>query len=354
MRDEIKQAILSKNSFLIYGYDQGYNIDIFNELTEGLEARHNEIFYFDMVSYGVKPNFKKELNRVPQQYNLFEFFKEKEISKIHFDRYIQDICDCLHAELFDTKVDGQIYLKHLLEAVYQSDDSTAFDMDEFMKLLGNIINASKSRIDNKFFKKLDQLDSLKSKYPDDYFTDSDFDKLAKDIRLLLEQYIFEDPSKRNYSDVVLKWSNYDLGVKYFTKLLERMNIPLLKKFSNEPKTVPGKINHFQIDHYTMRCNYLGMVLSSIVRKLKIYDSSNKPLIIINGKQKDLFKSVSMDIEELFHHCRVCFIISSIEELDARVNFFVDVKICSDKHKNLSLQDTFMEKRIENNYSVYYD
>lgn len=353
MKDDIKTSIFNKNSFLIYGYDQGYNIDIFNELTEGLESRHNEIFYFDMVDYGVKPNFKKELNRVPQQYNLFEFFKEKEISKMHFDRYIQDICDCLHAELFDTKVDGQIYLKHLLEAVYQSDDSSTFDVDELIKLLGNIINTSKFKIDKEFFNTLDQIDSLKSKYPDDYFTDHAFDKLAKDARLLLEQYLFEDPSKRNYSDVVLKWSNYDLGVKYFTKLLERMNIPLLKKFSNVPKTVPGKINHFQINHYTMRCNYLDMALSSIVRKCKIDNSPNRPLVIINGKQKNLFKSVSMDIEELFNQCNVCFIINNGEDLDSRVNFFVDVKIYSDKHKNLSLGNTGSEKRIKNGYSVQY-
>lgn len=354
MRDEIKQAILDKNSFLIYGYDQGYNIDIFSELMEGLELRHNEIFYFDTITYGLTPNFKKEVNRVPQQYNLFEFFKEKEVSKMHFDRYIQDICDCLHDELFDTKVDGQIYLKHLLEVVYKSDDSATFDMDELIKLLGDIINASKFRIDNEFFNRLDQIDSLKSKYPDNYFIDPAFDKLSKDARLLLEQYLVEHSSKRSYSDIVLKWSNYDLGVKYFTKLLERIRISsLLKKFSNEPKTIPSKINYFQIDHYTMGCNYLGMILSSLVRKLKIYNFSNKPLIIINGKQKDLFKSVHMDIEELFKQCKVCFVISSSEELDGRINSFVDVKIYSNKHKNLAIHPSGVEKRIKNDYTVQY-
>jgi hypothetical protein len=353
MRDEVKNFILNKNSFLIYGHDIGYNIDIFNELVEGLESRHSEIFYFDMLNSSINPKFNLEVHRVIKGLSLFEFFKEKKISQVHFDRYIKDICNCLHAELFDTKVDGQTYLNNLLEDVYHSDHASLFNMDEFIKLLGDIINASKSRIGKDFFNALDQIDSLKSKYPKDYFTDPTFDILAMKARLQLEHYLLDHPSNRSYSDVVLKWSNYDLGIKYFFKLLERMSIPLLHKFTDEPKTLPSKINYFQIDHYTMRCNYLDMALSSIVRKLKIYNSQNRPLVIINGKQKDLCKSVNMDIEELFNQCNVCFIINNGEDLDPRVNFFVDVKIYSDKHKNLSLGNTGTEKRIEHDYTVHY-
>lgn len=354
MKDDVKNFIINKNSFLIYGIDQGYNIDIFNELVEELESKHSEIFYFNMLNSSINPKFNLEVHRVAKGLNLFEFFKEKKISQEHFDRYIKDICNCLHAELFDTKVDGQTYLTNLLEDVYHSELADTFNIDELIELLGDIINAPKSRIGKDFFDTLDQIDGLKSKYSEDYFTDPAFDKLARKARLQLEHYLLDYPGNRSYSDVVLKWSNYDLGIKYFAKLLERMSIPVLHKFTDEPKTLPSKINYFQIDHYTMRCNYLDMALSSIVRKLKIYNSQNRPLVIINGKQKDLFKSVSMDIEELFNQCNVCFIINNGEDLDPRVNFFVDAKIYHDKHKNLSLGNTGTEKRINNDYIIHYN
>lgn len=353
MKDEVKNAILNKNSLLIYGYDHGYNIDIFNQLAEGLEAKHNEIFYFDAMDYSSKPKFKQEYHRVSQELDLFEVFKEKDISQRYFDRYIKDICNCLHSMLFDTKVDGQIYLSSLLEDVYHSEYASAFDLDKLIELLGEIINTSKSRIGANFFKTLDEIDSLKSKHTEDYFADSNFDKLAKKARLQLENYLLQNSSNRKFSEVALKWSNNDLAVKYFTKLLDRMNIPRLYKFSNVTKTVPGKINYFQMDRYTTRCNYVDIFLSNLVRKLNIYKSANKPLIIINGTQKDLFKSVSMDVEELFQKCDVCYIINRDEDLDLRINHFMDVKVYTNQHKNLSVRNNGSDIKIEHGYSVSY-
>lgn len=353
MKDEVKNSILNKNSFLIYGYDHGYNIDIFNELVEGLEARYSEIFYFDMISYSDKPKFKQEYHRASQELDLFESFKEKEIPKRHFERYVKDICDCLHAMFFDKKVDGQIYLTSLLQNVYRSEYANTFNFDVLIELLGDIINASESRRGNTFYKTLDELDRFKLKHPEDYYSHTDFDKLAKNVRLQLERYLLLDHRSRKYSEVALELSNYDSGIEYFTKLLEKMNITASHKFGNGSKTMPGKINYFQIDRYTTRCNYLDMFLSNLVRKLIIYNSTNKPLIIINGKQKDLFKSVSMGVEELFQKCDVCFFINSDEDLDSKINYFVDVKIYSHKHKNLSLHPSGVEKRIENDYTVHY-
>ncbi len=354
MTDAVKNSILNKNSFLIYGNNHGYNIDIFNELVEGLEARYSEIFYFDMLGYFIKPQFKKEYHRVSQELDLFEFFKEKDISQRHFDRYIKDICNCLHVMFFDTKVDGQIYLSSLLEDVYHSEYANTFDLDKLIELLGEIINTPKLRLDSTFYNKLDEIDRLKSKHPEDYFFNPDFDKLARNVRLKLEDYLLQDPRNRKFSEAALKWSNNDLAVKYFTKLLNRMNIPMLHKFGNGTKTVPGKINYFQIDRHTMRCSYLDIFLSNVVRKLKISNSPNKPLVIINGKQKDLFKSVSMDVEELFQKCDICFFINSDEDLDSKINYFVEVKIYSHKHKNLSLNTSGVEKSIDNGYTVQYE
>ena len=351
MKEEVKNSILNKNSFLIYGYDDGYNIDIFNELAEGLEARHREIFYFDTLGYSSKPKFKQEYHRVSQELDLFELFKEKEISQKHFDRYIKDICDCLHAMLFDTKRDGQIFLSSLLEDVYHSEYASMFDFDELIKLLGEIINTSKSRLGNSFYKTLDEIDTLKAKHPEDYFLNPDFDKLAKYVRLLLEDYLLQDSRNRKFSEVALKWSNNDSAVKYFTKLLDRMDIPRLHKFSNGSKTLPGKINYFQIDRHTTHYSYLDIFLSNLVRKLSIYNSTNKPLVIINGKQKDIFKSVSMDVEELFQKCDVCFFINSDEDLDSKINHFIDVKIYANQHKNLSVRNNGSDIYIEYGYRV---
>lgn len=353
MKDEVKNAILNKNSLLIYGYDHGYNIDIFNELAEGLEAKHSEIFYFDMLTYMYQPKFKQEYHRVSSELDLFGFFKEKEISQRHFDRYIKDICNCLHSMLFDTKVDGQIYLMSLLEDVYHLEYANTFNLDKLIELLGEIINTPQYRIGTDFFKTLDEIDGLKSKHTEDYFVNSNFDKLTKEARLKLEDYLLQNPSNRKFSEVALKWSNNDSAVKYFTKLLDRMNIPRLYKFSNVTKTVPGKINYFQMDRYTTRCNYVDIFLSNLVRKLNIYKSVNKPLIIINGTQKDLFKSVSMDVEELFQKCDVCYIINRDEDLDLRINHFMDVKVYANQHKNLSVRNNGSDIKIEHGYSVSY-
>jgi hypothetical protein len=353
MIEEIKQAILGKNSFLIYGPEVGYNIDIFDELVKGLEDQHEEIFYFNTIGYGIKPKFTKEINRVKQQYDLFWFFKEKKNLQIDFDSYITDICNCLHAEMYDTKVDGQNYLIKLLKDVYLSDDDTTFDIYELKNLLENIINATQVKIDKDFFNILDRIDSLKAKNPKDFFADSTFNKLTREARLILERHIFDDPSTKSYSMVASNNSNSSSAVKYFTRLLEKMKYLSFESFSKEAKTVPGKINDFEFHQNRMRFNYTGMVLSSIVRKLKIYNSPNKPLVIINGKQKDLLDGVQMEVGELLHRCTVFFIIYSGHDLDKDINASLDVKIFSSQHKNLSLSDDGIQKRIENSYIVQY-
>jgi hypothetical protein len=353
MRDEIKQAILGKNSFLIYGPNVDYSIDIFDELIKGLEDKHEEIFYFDTIGYGIKPKFTKEIKRVKQQYDLFWFFKEKKNLQIDFDSYITDICNCLHAEMYDTKVDGQNYLIKLLKDVYQSEDGSTFDIYELKNLLENIINATQVKIDKDFFNILDRIDSLKAKNPKDFFADPTFNKLAREARLILERHIFDDPSTKSYSKVASNNSNYSSAVKYFTTLLGKMKYLSFESFSNEVKMVPGKINDFEFHQNRMRFNYIGMVLSSIVRKLKIYNSPNKPLVIINGKQKDLLDGVQMGVGELLHRCTVCFIINSGYDLDRDINASLDVKIFSSQHKNLSLSDDGIQKRIENGYIVQY-
>lgn len=353
MRDEVKNAIINKNSFLIYGYDHGYNIDIFNELLEGLESRYSEIFYFNMLNSSINPKFNLEVHRVAKGLNLFEFFNEKKISQLHFDRYIKDICNCLHAELFDTKVDGQTYLTNLLEAVYHSEHAKQFTMNAFIQLLHEIIEAKKSKLPMELLKALNEIEIVKRNNSQQYVSDPNFDKLAREARLEFERFLFKDPMEGQYLELSLKWSDYDSAVKYFIKLLEKIQSSQIDKFSNKAKTVLGKINYFQIDRYITRCNYLDMFLSNLVRKLIIYNSTNKPLIIISGKQKDLFKSVSMDVEELFQKCDVCFFINSDEDLDSKINHFVDVKIYSHKHKNLSLHPSGVEKRIENDYTVHY-
>ena len=351
MRDEIKQAILSKNSFLIYGPDAGCSMDIFDELAQVWLARHNEIFYFNTYDSGINPEFTKTSKALPQRLNPFEFFKEKEISQYDLVRYISDICNYLHSEFLLTKVDGKESLEALLKDVYSSKFADEFNIDELVYLFRGIVKTHESLLHEDLFDTLDKIRVMASKNPDDYIIDPEFDNLTREARLQLERLFFKFKPGGKYMELELKYSKSKSATKYFSALLEKMQRDDLMRFQSSPEIMPGKINYFRKD-YSFKRNFLNMYLSSLVRKLKIHNSPNRPLVVINGKQKDLFENVNMDIEELFNRCTICFIISSGEDLDARINSFVDVKIYSHKHKKLSLPDTFTEKRIENNYSVY--
>lgn len=353
MRDEIKEAILRKNSFLIYGPDAGYSMDIFDELAQMWLTWHHEIFYFNTYDSGINPEFTKTSKALPQRLNPFEFFKEKEISQYDLVRYISDICNYLHSEFLLTKVDGKESLEALLNDVYSSKFADEFNIDELVYLLRGIVKTHESLLHEDLFKTLDKIRIMASKSPDDYIIDPEFDNLTREARLQLERLFFKFKPGGKYMELELKYSKSKSATKYFSDLLEKMQRDDLMRFQSSPEIMPGKINYFRKD-YSFKRNFLNMYLSSLVRKLKIHNSPNRPLVVINGKQKDLFENVSMDIEELFNRCTVCFIISSGEDLDARINSFIDVKIYSYKHKKLSLPDTFTEKRIENNYSVYYD
>jgi len=354
MRDEVKNSILNKNSFLIYGYDHGYNIDIFNELVEGLEARHNEIFYFDTVGYSQVPKFKSECHDVEQEIDLFEFFKDKVLDHNLLDRYVRDISNCINNEYFERLNDlEKQYLPILLREIYNSEYANKFSMIEFTELLRIILEGAKSKCYYELYNKLDEIEIVKAKNPENYIADLNFDKLARDARGYLEKFLAGNPKDYQYLKLILKYSKNDSATKYFKKLYERIENSDTNKFSNKPKTVIDKINLFRISEYKMKCNYLDMFLSNLVRKLKIKNSQNKPLIFIIGKQKGLFSSVNIEIRELFKYCAVCFIVNDRNELDARINDYIDVKIYSDKHKSLSLDTLGIEKRIENGYGVHY-
>lgn len=352
MRDEIKQAILSKNSFLIYGSDASYNMDIVDELAQVWLTRHNEIFYFNTYDSGINPEFTKTSKALSQRLNPFESFKEKEFSQNDLKRYISDICNYLHSEFLLTKVDGKDSLEALLHDVYLSKFADEFNIDELVYMLRGIVKTHESLLHEDLFKTLDKIRVMALNNPLAYVVDSEFDNLTREARLQLERLFFEFKPGGKYMELELKYSKSKSATKYFSDLLEKMQRDDLKRFQSSPEIIPGKINFFRKD-YSSRKNFLGMYLSFLVRKLNLYNSPHKPFIIINGKQKDLFENVSMDIEELFNRCTVCFIISSGYDLDRDINALLDVKIFSSQHKNLSLNDDGIQKRIENGYIVQY-
>jgi hypothetical protein len=252
-----------------------------------------------------------------------------------------------------TKVDGKYSLEALLHEVYLSKFANEFNIDELVYLLRGIVQTRESLLDEDLFKTLDKIRVMVLNNPSAYVVDSEFDNLTREARLQLERLFFKFKPGGKYMEFELKYSKYKSATKYFSDLLEKMQRDDLKRFQSSPEIIPGKINYFRND-YSFTKNFLKMYLSSLVRKLKIKNSPNRPLVVINGEQKDLLKNVSMDIIELFKLCTVCFIISSGDDLDAEINSFVDVKIYSNNNKKLCLPDTFTEKRIENNYRVFYN
>lgn len=330
-------------SYLIYGSDFYHKYEITNMLLESIGYKYNEILYFDVTNHTNCITSKIPLVENDFNMNLFEYFDSKYLNEIDIQSRHRHLAAFLLKNTSKSPQDIQLkVLANLLEDIFRLESRPQnFSFASFIKLLDEIIEKSKSRTYKDFFKKLESIKRIKQEHPNDYTVNVEFIQLVQEVRIELETFLFSNTKEA--PTLLINFENYIFNnetINIFTKLRNVLHGigTDLNRYSSSTSIQKNKINYYRKDSINFDNDYIKFFLESLAYRKKNSAFYNKPLIFIQGIQKELFQSDFIRTEEIFKSADLCFIISNPKQLDKNVNSFVDVKFFDNKVKELSLKD----------------
>ncbi len=346
-------------SYLIYGFDFYHNYEITNMLLDSIGPKYNEILYFDVTGY--TNHITSDIPLVESKFgiNIFEYFDFRQLNEMDIQSRHRHLATFILKHITKSPQFPQLkILVNLLEDIFRLESRPQnFSFESFIKLLDEIIEQSKSKTYKSFFKTLESIEHIKQKHPNEFTFNDDFKQLVHEARIKLETFLFN--SIREAPTLLINFENYIFDketINIFTKLRDTLhNIgPYLNRYSSSAPIQKNKINYYREGSRYFEFNdYIKFFLESLTYRQKNNSCYNKPLIFIQGVQKELFQSDFVAIKEIFKSADLCFIISSPAQLDKHVNSYVDVKIYTDENKELSLKHKSINAiPLENNVKYF--